>query len=224
MPLIDTLRAKRSARSRFGRDAAGAAADRQRLSRRAADQGRVRRRRRHRHHRPLRRQRAGARHPDARIRLGGRRLRPSRRRQPGRPHPGMRPAGDRRHIQRLGERARLAQYRLSDRRVPQRRQLRRLQTRGHRRPDRPGGDRRTDAVRDRRSRRLFSARRDGRFLQRPPHPGRRRQGQSRKCARPAADQAVQSVGHLPGRLPGRRDRFDRRAAMRRRRRSGPPRP
>ena len=45
------------------------------------------------------------------------RLRSARRRQPRRPYPGMRTAIDRRHVHRLGGRARLAQHRLSDRRV-----------------------------------------------------------------------------------------------------------
>ena len=64
------------------------------------------RRRRHRHHRPLRRQRRHARAADARVRLARRRLRPARRRQPRRPHHRMRLPGDRRPVHRLAARAR----------------------------------------------------------------------------------------------------------------------
>ncbi len=64
----------RHARSGFGQAASGAAVDGQRVSRRASHQSRFGRRRRHRHHRTLRRQRVGAWHPHARIRLGRGRL------------------------------------------------------------------------------------------------------------------------------------------------------
>ena len=53
------------------------------------------------------------------------RLRPPRRRQPRRPHHRMRLPGDRRPLHRLAERAGLGDDRLSDRRVPGRRQLHR---------------------------------------------------------------------------------------------------
>ena len=82
------------------------------------DRARAGRGRRHRDHRPLRRQRGDAGRADARVRLDGRRLRPARRGQPGRPHHRVRRAGHRRPAHRLGQGARLGQHRLPDRRVP----------------------------------------------------------------------------------------------------------
>ena len=104
----DVLAARRrDASSRHGRHvqrrtAAGTAGDRQCLPRRAADRAGAGRGRRHRHHRPLRRQRGHPRRADARVRLGGRRLRPARRGQPRRPHHRMRLPGHGRLAHRLG--------------------------------------------------------------------------------------------------------------------------
>ena len=167
--------------------AAGTGAERQRLSRRAADRRGARRRRRHRHHRALRRQRGHPRAADARVRLVRDRLGPPRRRRARRPHHRMRLPGDRRPLHRLAERAGLGDDRLSDRRLPGRRQLHPEQGRGHRRPGGARAGRRAAALRDRRSRRLRAARRDLRLPRRDDRGGGRRPGACRRCPRPAAD-------------------------------------
>ena len=95
LPLAAAMRDGRHGRDVQRRTDAATAGDRQCLPRRAADRARARRGRRHRHHRPLRRQRGHPRRADARVRLGGRRLRPARRGQPRRPHHRMRLPGDR---------------------------------------------------------------------------------------------------------------------------------
>ena len=141
LPLAAAMRARRHGRDVQRRTDAATAGDGQCLPRRAAGRARARRGRRHRHHRPLRRQRGDPRRADARVRLGGRRLRPARRRQPRRPHHRMRLPGDRRLAHRLGRGARLGRHRLSDRRVPRRRQLRRHQAAGDRRARHAGDGR-----------------------------------------------------------------------------------
>ncbi len=121
------------------------------------------RRRRHRHHRTLRRQRSDAWAADPRIRLAGRRLRSARRRQPRGSYHRVRLPGDRRPVHRLAARRRLGEHRLSGRRMFSRRAFRRHQAAGHRRADRPRGGRRATALRDRRSCRLYPAGRSVRF-------------------------------------------------------------
>ena len=164
--------------------AAAAPAHRQCLSRGAADRGGARGERRHRRHRAMRRQRARPRHPDARVRLEGRRLRSARSRQPGRPCPRMRSAGNGRDLHRLGAGAGLAQHRVSDRGMPPRRELRPHQAGRHRRPRHPGRRRRADPVRGRRSQRLSAARRGGRLLDGAAHGRRAEPGQGQRRARP----------------------------------------
>ena len=210
LPLAAAMRAAGTVEMSSGEPMPRTAGDGQCLPRRAAGRARARRGRRHRHHRPLRRQRGHPRRADARVRLGGRRLRPARRGQPRRPHHRMRLPGDGRLAHRLGRGARLGQHRLSDRRVPRRRQLRRHQAAGDRRARHAGDGRRATAVRDRRSGQLPAA---GRGVRLPPgaHGTGRAASRARdRRARPPADRHLQGQRHRAGGLQGVRAAHHRR--------------
>ena len=105
---LDALRAAGVRDLESGGALPAAGRQRQCLSRRLADRAGARRRGRHRHHRPLRRQRHGAGAADPCLRLAARRLRQAGDGQSRRTHHRVRPAGHRRHLHRLArERCRL---------------------------------------------------------------------------------------------------------------------
>ena len=184
------------------RSAAGAGADRECLHRRVPHRAGAGCRRRHRRHRPLRRQRARTGTVDPRIRLAPGRLGLACRRLAGRPRHRVRRAGHRRLLHRLGRRGgRLGRHGLSHCRVQARRQLHHHQAAGHGRPRELRHRCRTDHLRNRRPGGL---RPPGRGLRPDPGPcGRDRPRRSRGDRRPwpAGHINLQGVGHDSRWLP-----------------------
>ena len=168
---------------------AGGAGERQRLSRRAADRPRPRRRRQHRGHGALRRFGRHPRAPRPSLRLVLGRLRPPRRREPRRAPPRMRRAGHGRPLHGLGGGPGLGRHGLPDRVLRAGRLLHDQQAARDGRADRAARGRRAAALRDRRSGRVPSAGRGLRFPARHDPGDRPRRGARPGRARPRPDRA-----------------------------------
>ena len=135
LPRADELRAAGIREMDTGAELPAEDRQHERLSRRLPDRPRAGRRRRRGDHRPLRRFGGDAGRADPRLRLDAGRSRPARRRHAVRPHHRMRRAVQRRQLHRLAAGAGLRQHGLSHRRGVERRRLRALQARRHRRAD-----------------------------------------------------------------------------------------